>query len=166
MTPRRRALIGAAFLAAAAAVPLLPRRAATNAPAGRYVVSSGTVLDTKTGLTWQQVPGPSGQTWAAAKTYCQTAAGLPGTGWRLPTIKELATLIDFSRTSGPYIDPVAFPGVAPTVTDNSMAYWSATVAVPNAVAGRPTTIWSVYFSTSQENYANEPNVGMFVRCVR
>jgi len=57
----------------------------------------GTVTDLVTGLMWQQDPGEK-------ITYSQAVAGAEGltlggyTDWRLPTIKELYSLIDFSGT--------------------------------------------------------------------
>ena len=86
-----------------------PTRA--NAPAGRYQVSNGAVYDTRTKLTWQQaVQGkyPANITWANAKTYCATLDLAGMVGWRLPTIKELLSIVDQSL-SWPSIDPSAFP---------------------------------------------------------
>ena len=89
------------------------------APAGRYTVASGTVYDTKTKLTWQQVVSGS-YTQSAGAAYC-AALSLNGTGWRLPTFKELLTIVDFSVASpGPTIDANAFPNTP------SSAFWSST----------------------------------------
>src|SRR5664279_4073220 len=83
----------------------LTSAAGADAPAGRYTVTSGTVYDSKTKLTWQQVVPATGYIWAAAKTYCVgVGASLGGTGWRLPTRNELLTIVDYSRTN-PSIDP-------------------------------------------------------------
>ncbi len=68
----------------------------------------GTVTDLNTGLMWQQDPGDK-------MTYDQAAAGadtfnLAGhDDWRLPTIKELYSLILFSGG-----DPSSYPGSDPT----------------------------------------------------
>ena len=73
-----------------------------NAPPNRYTVTNGgtatgTVYDTFTGLTWQQAVPTSTYTWSAAITYCSSnTAGLPGTGWRLPKLKELQTIVDYT----------------------------------------------------------------------
>src|ERR1700690_1382575 len=87
-------------LAAVAMALAVPAGAAT-APAGRYTYpATGTVYDTKTKLTWQQTAqsAPRPYAGAAAKTYCAgVGATLGGTGWRLPTVKELQTIVGESR---------------------------------------------------------------------
>jgi formylglycine-generating enzyme required for sulfatase activity len=70
-------------------VSVLCVRSEANASAGHYTMTGGTVFDTKTKLTWQQTVPAARYAWADAKAYCQTV-GLAGTGWRLPTRKELA----------------------------------------------------------------------------
>ena len=74
-------------LAAVGAVLGLTVSASGNAPDNRYTVASGTVYDTKTKLTWQQVVPWTTYSWADAKTYC-AGLSLAGTGWRLPTVKD------------------------------------------------------------------------------
>jgi hypothetical protein len=126
------------------------------APAGRYVVSGGTVYDTKTKLTWQQQTTATNYSWADAKTYCSSAAvsSLGGVGWRLPTIKEWFTLIDFSRTSG-VIDPTVFPG-----TLDSSHFWSAT-----PVAGTTNKAWIEYAGSGAAFAEVTANYDL-VKCVR
>ena len=52
-------------------------------------IGDGTVIDTSTGLMWQQT-GPSNiMTWEAALAYCEGLNLVGYTDWRLPTIKEL-----------------------------------------------------------------------------
>lgn len=73
----------------------------------------GTVTDNVTGLMWQQDPGAK-ITWpeAVANLEAFNAVGLGGySDWRIPTIKELYSLVDFSGHTGrsssesePYID--------------------------------------------------------------
>jgi hypothetical protein len=68
-------------------------RVASGTPATRYQVNAegvASVTDTRTGLTWQRNIATESYTRSGAITYC---SGL-GTGWRLPTKKELLTLID------------------------------------------------------------------------
>jgi Protein of unknown function (DUF1566) len=144
-------------LACAALTLLLGAEARANAPVGRYTVSgagaSAIVLDTKTKLTWQQTPASTPMAWADAQTYCAgVGSTLDGTGWRLPTVKELLTLVDYARVA-PAIDPTAFPD-----TPNTF-FWSATLA------SSVTQAWDVVFgdgSTSINNTATTNDV----RCVR
>ena len=128
--------------------------ARANSPAGRYTIGSATVIDTKTNLTWQQ-PAPTGlYNWADAKTYCSSQ----GSGWRLPTIKELQTLIDYSQSAAPRIDSI-FSGTA------AGSYWSSTV-----LAGLPSSAWYVTFGGGFGGGGDTGNKGTatmgYVRCVR
>ncbi len=70
----------------------------------------GTVSDVSTGLMWQKTPGPK-LTWAEAVAAAPSETIGGHTDWRLPTIKELYSLIDFrgstsisAAASVPYID--------------------------------------------------------------
>jgi Protein of unknown function (DUF1566) len=131
----------------------VPTRA--NAPAGRYTANGGTVYDVKTKLTWQQPAPTATYSWANAKTYCASAAvssALGGSGWRLPTIKELQTLVDYSQTTPPAIDQSYFSGTQTT------DYWSS-----SSLAGGPSSsVWVVSFYDGSTNSGS----GGFVRCVR
>ncbi len=73
--------------------------------------------------------------------------------WRLPTLKELVTLSDYSRYN-PAIDPAFFPA---TVLD---AYWSATTDAANTGQA-----WFVSFRDGYTNYQNKSN-SYPVRAVR
>ncbi|MCP4683650.1 MAG: DUF1566 domain-containing protein [Desulfobacterales bacterium] len=84
-----------------------------NAP-GFTNNGDGTITDNVTGLIWQQSPDTDGIGDIDAddkKTYTQAVAGASSlnlgghTDWRLPTIKELYSLIDFSG-----IDPSGYEG--------------------------------------------------------
>jgi hypothetical protein len=122
-------------------------------PPGRYVIGSGQVHDTKTGLTWQG-DAPAGMfAWADARAYC---AGLTdgGTGWRLPTAKELLTIVDVTRAVAPTIDCEAFPAAG------AGRAWSATV-----VAGAPTDAWAVDFLIGY-TLSVDASTPLGARCVR
>lgn len=60
-----------------------------------------TITDTDTSLMWTQMPGAS-MTWEAALTWAESLTLGGYTDWRLPNIKELQTLTDYSlaTTSG------------------------------------------------------------------
>jgi len=87
----------------------------------------GTVLDVQTGLLWQKCSrGLNNDTtcsgtastgnWANSLSYCNNL-NLAGKTWRLPTIAELRTILDRSK-SQPAIDTIYFPG---TVTNTVYA---------------------------------------------
>lgn len=74
----------------------------------------GTVTDNNTGLMWQKTPGAK-ITWEEASTNVSSLSLAGYTDWRLPTIKELYSLIDFRGVTGtsassstPYIDTTYF----------------------------------------------------------
>ena len=163
---RRSALFALTTMAAMAAVILRPFPGRTEAPAGRYTIpGDGTVYDTATTLTWQRAANMTGMTWAKAGPYCAGLTDPAGGGWRLPTVKELTTLLDYSRPGSPFIDPVAFPGVPAQSSSGAVnAFWSATSLVGMSV-GLTEGAWLVYFD-SAITQPNPLNVGGAVRCVR
>ena len=139
-----------------------PRSVDAAAPAGHYVVTAGsgtgngTVYDTKSKLTWQQTVSSTAYTWADAKTYCAgVGASLGGTGWRVPTIKELWSIVDLSQTAAPMIDPNAFPSTP------SEDFWSS-----SPLAGSSSLAWGVYFFDGSTFYVDVSFNNSLVRCVR
>jgi hypothetical protein len=127
-------------------------RAGTS-DSGRYFAESGTVLDPATGLTWQQAGAGADDSFSGDAAYCSAnAAGLAGSGWRMPSVKELLTLAAWSE-GDPAIDAATFPGTG-------TAYWSS-----SPVAGAPTFGWIVSFFNSS---VYKDGVGALSggRCVR
>jgi hypothetical protein len=163
---RRSAFFALTMVAAMVGVILRPSPGRTEAPAGRYTISAdGTVYDTATTLTWQRTANLTGITWASAGPYCAGLTVPAGGGWRLPTVKELTTLLDYSRPGSPFIDPVAFPGVPAQSTSTARnGFWSSTSLVGTSV-GLTEGAWLVYFDTAGTQ-PNPLNVGGAVRCVR
>lgn len=141
----------AAFALAAAVQLSAPARA--TAPARRYKAAGGIVTDLMTRLLWQQLVSASVYTFDTAKAYCQ-GLDLNGTGWRVPTIKELQTIVD--PISPPGIDPVFLPTTDPAYSPDSAKgpYWSSTVS-----ARYSEEAW-----TSNGTYAK--SISVYVRCVR
>jgi hypothetical protein len=141
---------------AMAGISVAAHRVAADAPTGRYdpvSMGPGTVFDTMTGLTWQQEVDGSNYTFAAATAFC-TSPSLPGMGWRLPTMKELQTLVD-ERAPSPVIDPI-FP------TTPAQFFWTSSSDSTDA-----TKVWIVDFM--QGGTASQPvstSKNTFVRCVR
>jgi hypothetical protein len=130
--PMLGALAAAAWLACASAEGAAPSGRYSYPPAG------GTVYDTKTKLTWQRTAPTAGYTWADAATYCGSATvsgTLGGAGWRVPTVKELQSLIDSSQPAPPFADRTAFP-------DAAGVFWTSTL-----LAGTPSAAWVVLFNS-------------------
>jgi hypothetical protein len=143
------------FCALGCALVLCVDSADASAPAGRYTTQLGTVTDTLTGLVWQQSVSSTTYTWANAKNYCSTLS-LQGSGWRLPTLKEILTLVDYSAQNAPTIDGTAFAG---TVCSPGCSYWSSTPD-PGGTAA-----WDVDFSVALP-YDDAATTPELVRCVR
>ena len=76
------------------------------------------VLDRTTSLQWQKTPNNGVIPWTNADAYCSSL----GNGSRLPEVKELISLVDYSMS-----DP-ALPEGNPFQDVVSSWYWSATVA--------------------------------------
>jgi hypothetical protein len=139
------------------ALTLRESPAGADAPAGRYVVTTGagaTVTDTATGLIWSRTEVTGTFTFLAALTACSSP-------WRLPNVVELQTIVDETRTSGPIIDTTAFWGATPSSTPSSSFFWSSTV-----VAGQGGSYaWYVEFAGGEVAGHAVANT-YAVRCVR
>jgi uncharacterized protein DUF1566 len=144
------ALATKAALVAAALVLLLVGAVRAAAPSGRFAASGGVVFDTKTGLTWEQSPMTATFAWADAPGHCASL----GAGWRVPTIKELQSIVDFTRSASPKIDTNYFFS---TLSDY---YWSASIRV-----GSPGDAWYADFDNGSAFTEGQTNAHL-VRCVR
>ena len=136
--------------AVVAATTLIAAASAARAQTPRFTVTSGTVHDSRTNLTWQQAsPLNTTYTQSGAVTYC---TGM-GTGWRLPSIKELQSIVDYTIASpGPVFNSV-FSGSANW-------YWSST-----PLAGAASGAWALNFNAGN-TLNDDPAVQHYARCVR
>lgn len=116
--------------------------------------SDGTVKDLATGLTWQRVDDNNDRGWTAATIYCDELNLGGEQNWRLPTVKELRSIVDDS-IHNPAIDNSSFPGTNPTY------YWSATPDDINSGAA-----WVVSFFSGGVSGFDKSFDGGYVRCVR
>jgi hypothetical protein len=139
---------------------------------------NGTVTDNNTGLIWQkcsvgqnkdstcsgsvstynwyQASGTYDATYNASSQNVCGALNLGGqTDWRLPTKKELMSIVDYSVPyPGPTIKIAYFPN---TVASD---YWSSTTS-----AYSPDIAWGVYFNVGFVDYYYKYGT-LYVRCVR
>jgi hypothetical protein len=166
MTVRRSLAIGLPLFATVVLGLIAPkvRHQPSGPPPPKQIIGEGsanaTVLDPETKLEWQRVLSPGFYSWdetgtspASGQYYCQhlNLAG-HASGWRLPTLKELQSIVDGSARP-PKIDHSAFPD-----TPANGYFWTATGAGPHAA-------WYVYFSNGKP-YVNDIGYGYRVRCVR
>jgi hypothetical protein len=135
---------------AADSVPINDAAASTG---GYTDNGDGTVTDTSTDLTWQQVGFSNTQTWEQALAYCEGLSLASHTDWRLPTIKELLSLLDHSRYN-PAINTTYFPNAV------SYGYWSS-----NTYASITHFAWFVYFSSGVATTYKDGG-SYYVRAVR
>ncbi len=92
----------------------------------------GTISDLATGLMWQMSDDGQTRDWQSALAYSEdlTIAGYDD--WRLPNVKELQSIVDYSRsfqtTSSPAIDPLfALSQIKDPEGDTNFGYyWSST----------------------------------------
>ena len=117
----------------------------------------GTVTDNVTGLMWQQEDDDTTRAWDEACSYCQDLVLGGYSDWRLPSVFELMSIVDYG-TYNPSIDTTYFSGI--NVPDYN--WWSSTTR-----ANSPSVAWRVHFlnggvgtSTDNKSYP------YYVRCVR
>jgi hypothetical protein len=109
----------------------------------RFSASNGTVTDNLTGLIWLQNANCFGQKfWTTALSdanglatgSCSLTDGSSAGDWRLPNVKELQSLVDFSNTSP------SLPGGHPFSGVQASSYWSST-----SYTDATSNAWFVHF---------------------
>jgi hypothetical protein len=130
-------------------------------PAGHYTIAAGEVTDNYTGLVWQQVYSPAVMAWSAAAGYC-SSLGLNGHTWRVPSIKEMSTLVNEALV-GPAVNRTAFPNTV--FCGDTTWFWGA--EADTNMAG---SAWGINFCDGYTGANNTASFDMFttgfVRCVR
>jgi hypothetical protein len=144
----------------------------------------GTYHDHQSDLVWQVTPYATEVSWTDAQTICD-GLDLDGTGWRLPTIMELRSLV----RGCPAVEPQGTCNIADDgclVSDcrdascagceaatppacywpeplqgACHAYWSS-----SSTFDVFTYAWHILFSTGELNLHNIADINHYVRCVR
>ena len=118
--------------------------------------AAGIVTDLATGLEWQDdvdfVQKPNDASGGTAITYCSDLT-LDGGGWRLPSIEEMATLVDNGKYNSSVTDGV-FQHFS------SSYYWSSTTYADDS-----SSAWFMSFSYGYSGSLNK-TYDNYVRCVR
>jgi hypothetical protein len=111
------------------------------------IIDTFTARDTLTNLVWRRQDNGLDVMWDAAQTSCPQ-------GFRVPTVKELYSIVDTYATSTPTLDQTVFPGAAAN-------YWtSMSVDPPGNYQA-----YAVTFGTGAV-YIAPTSMTARVRCVR
>ncbi|HVV49218.1 MAG TPA: DUF1566 domain-containing protein [Polyangia bacterium] len=113
----------------------------------------GTVTDSITGLMWQQAVSAMNYPLSSAVSYCTSLTLGNHSDWRVPSLVELLSIVDFDSSS-PAINTIAFPSTPP-----ADSFLSSTL-----VGGSATQVGSVFFGNGTTTTL-EGTLGD-VRCVR
>ncbi|MBH1988404.1 MAG: DUF1566 domain-containing protein [Myxococcaceae bacterium] len=114
--------------------------------------TSTRVLDRATGFVWQRIISQESFDLEGAISYCRQF-GLEGASWRLPSIKELLTIVDYSSYK-PSIHRIVFPETL------SSKFWSSTPFV-----GQSGTMWGLNFAHGRTSILGSAQKFM-LRCIR
>lgn len=117
--------------------------------------TTGIVTDNLNGLMWQDTAASATSDWSGAPDVCEalnTSTYGGYTDWRLPTLDELESIVDFGQDS---------PAINTLFQNTSSGnYWSSNAYVVNT-----DNAWYVNFNYGL-TIANIKISGNFVRCVR
>ena len=116
------------------------------------------VVDRETGLVWERSPiAVTTSDWGAAVTYCYQRTLGGRKGWRLPTVEELASLID-TTNSFP-----ALPDNHPFSVVTQGFYWTATTCI---ATGCTNHAWRVGIHDGAVGAEIKTDADFYVWCVR
>ncbi len=112
---------------------LLAVRGNSNYGINQFVDNgNGSITDNATGLTWQKDDSQQAMDWFASLNYCESLELAGNNSWRLPNVKELQSIVDYSRSP----DTTNSAAIAPifntsTITNEAEKldypnYWSST----------------------------------------
>ncbi len=119
----------------------------------RFELEGDIVTDTLTGLQWTRANVAGGpMNWAAAKKAAEAVTLGGHSDWRLPTIRQLLSIVDYERSN---------PAIDPAFECDSAWYWSSTPykVSPGGYA------WIVYFGNGDSGWYGRTD-GYRVRAVR
>jgi len=123
--------------------------------------ANGVVKDSLTRLQWQDNYSDNGEEtkrveWIEAIEYCENLVLAGENDWRLPSINELSSIVDYSRQ-----EPSLNSMFEYVEFDRFDTYWSSTTF--SGYSGN--FAWRVYFSYGYQYYGTKAYSG-YVRCVR
>jgi hypothetical protein len=138
---------------------------------GPYINNNNnTITDQETGLTWMRHPADinndgainsSDQViWKDALAWCEGATIAGSSDWRLPNIRELRSILDYSRH---------YPAIDPLFIEDGYCYWSSTTLL-NQSTYPGYYAWVTDFYTGDDDVAGKLFSKLWdkrnIRCVR
>ena len=141
-----------------------------------YSRSGDIVTDNVTKLQWQdnEEVKTVKKSWEDAKSYCSSLSLGGYNDWRLPTIKELNSIVDYGKydhtidstfsnvifdDDGSIFDRFSINSTFVNVT--SFSYWSATTGATDS-----SSAWYVSFTYGNESLNSKVDDDNYIRCVR
>lgn len=115
----------------------------------------GVVIDATTNLMWQQSLERPWKNWEDSLAYCESLSYAGLIDWRLPNIKELQTLLNYTNSS--FIDEALFPDMPKD------SFWPSSTTCPQATDA----VFMIdlnYFVESR--CVSKTRLSSAVRCVR
>jgi hypothetical protein len=167
-------LTAAAFAAGIATAPIASAQVSTTAngpyyatpswdqklTTNRFVIlanwNNEAVLDRETGLVWERAPTLIDMNWFAASERCVNLTVGGRQGWRLPSVQELASLVDPTVNTSPRL-----PAGHPFGPLASLFWWSSTT-----YSGGANDAWYGSFATFGPNGPQSKGSGLYTWCVR
>jgi hypothetical protein len=132
-----------------------------------------TITDSASGLMWEKNDSGYGMEWADALTYAENATTAGYSDWRLPNIKELQSIVDYTHSPsasdtddlGPAIDTDYF-NITSLDEDSTISYstsyspdygyfWSSTSAYWNTSDTSYYFAWYVAFGTAVDDNGDD-----------
>lgn len=137
----------------------------------------GTITDLNTALMWQKTPPAEHYSWDEAAGYASDLRLAGYDDWRVPTMKELYSLVDFSgtmRTKTPYINTDYFDFGYPDTSQGhrimDAQYWSSNQYVGTTMRGDRSAFGFNFADGRIKAYptgqGRGPTKRSFIRCVR
>jgi hypothetical protein len=98
-------------------------------------LNNATILDQATGLVWQKNDSQKALDWPASLSYCENLTLAGNSEWRLPNLKELESIVDYTRSPSTTRSAAIDPLFSATLIENEAGqpdyanYWSSTTHV-------------------------------------
>ena len=128
----------------------------------------GTITDNVTGLMWQQTPSLDHYSWQQAVDTCESLELAGYDDWRIPSLKELFSISDFSQ-GWPYLDTTYFDLADSGSVSKDEQYWSSNTYAGVTAEGGSEAVFGVNHATGHiKAYPGQVSgpMGKRVRCVR